>query len=71
MPGRTSIMGKRMDRAEAKKAAYRTAVNPFPEGTRLWRYFIAARKHHDSMEARFRDLELVYGPVAPMRAENK
>lgn len=54
---------KYQDRRDAKAAAYRSADNPFAEGTRLHRHFIKARQHHDNMEDAFRDLETVYGPI--------
>lgn len=58
---------KYQDRREAKAAAYRSPVNPFPEGSRLHRYFISARKYHDQMEDAFRDLETVYGTIGTRR----
>ena len=60
---------KYQDRREAKAAAYRSATNPFPDGTRLHRYFIKARQHHDYMEDCFRDLEQVYGTIGTRRSE--
>lgn len=57
------MKAKQIDRVVTKAAAYKSAVNPFEYGTRQHRYFNAARKHYESMEAQFRDLELVYGPI--------
>jgi hypothetical protein len=57
------------DRRTAKAAAYRSADNPFELGTRLHRYFIKAREHHDKMEVAFRDLEHVYGTIGTPRMQ--
>jgi hypothetical protein len=54
---------QKQDRVAAKEAAYASPVNPFPEGTRRHRYFVKARQHYENMEAAFRDLEQVYGPI--------
>ena len=58
---------KYQDRRTAKAAAYQSAENPFQQGTRLYRYFIKAREHHDKMEAAFRDLGQVYGTIGTRR----
>jgi hypothetical protein len=55
------------DRRAAKEEAYKGADNPFPEGSRLHRYFIKARKHIENMDAIFRDLEHVYGTIGQRR----
>jgi len=57
------MKAKSIDRAIANAAAYSGPENPFPEGSRLWRYFRSARQHYEDIEARFRDLESVYGPA--------
>jgi hypothetical protein len=49
--GKNSKARKLEDRRQAKSAAYRSEVNPFQEGTRLWRYFVAARRHVNNMNA--------------------
>lgn len=61
------MSAKQDDRKAAKAAAYREASNPFPEGTRLHRYFIKARQHIANMDAAFRDLEQVYGTIGHKR----
>ena len=67
MPGIASVSAKRADRTAARAAAYRTDVNPFAEGTRLHRYFEKALQHRLNMDAVFRDLEEVYGPIGVRR----
>jgi len=57
------LNAKQADRAIANAAAWESNINPFPPKTRLWRYFNKARQHYEDMEAAFRDLELVYGPL--------
>lgn len=44
MCGKNAKARKLADRRQARAAAYRSEVNPFEAGTRLWRYFIAARR---------------------------
>jgi hypothetical protein len=61
------VSTKQDDRKTAKAAAYAGPVNPFPEETRLHRYFIKARQHVENMDAAFRDLEQVYGPMGTRR----
>lgn len=58
---------KRTDRAAAKDAAYKGSENPFPEGSRRHRYFISYRRFVETMDAAFRDLEQVYGPMGQKR----
>lgn len=55
------------DRIAAKQAAYKSADNPFPDDTRLHRYFIKARQHVENMDAAFRELEQAYGPIGVRR----
>lgn len=69
MPGALSAANKLADRRSARAAAYRLSENPFPEGTRLHRYFVAARRHIDMMEGRVAELEEVYGSLGTRKAE--
>jgi len=70
MPGAVSAANKRADRRTARDAAYRESENPFPEGTRLHRYFITARQHVEMMDGRMAELEQVYGPIGTVRARD-
>jgi len=65
MPGEQAKANKLADRRIAREAAYRGSVNPFPEGTRLYRYFIKARQHVDNMDSVVRELEMGYGFPGP------
>lgn len=49
------------ERAQAREAAYKYVNNPYPEGTRLARFFDKAKQHKATMDAHFDDLEEVYG----------
>jgi hypothetical protein len=69
MPGALSAANKRSDRRTAREAAYRGSENPFPEGTRLHRYFVAARQHVEMMDGRLSELEHVYGFVGTRKSE--
>lgn len=60
-------MTKYDDRRTARDAAYKGPDNPFPEGGRLYRYFIKARQHVENMDAAFRDLEQAYGTIGQRR----
>jgi len=61
MPGEQAKANKLADRRTAREAAYRGSENPFPEGTRLHRYFVKARQHVGHMDSVVRELELGYG----------
>lgn len=55
------------ERAKARDAAFRYVNNPFPDGTRIARFFDKAKKHKESMDAVFDDMEEVYGVFATKR----
>jgi hypothetical protein len=62
------VAAKVRDRRAARAAAYKyLPTNPFPDGSRLHRYYIKACRHRDNMDALVRDLESVYGPIVTPR----
>jgi len=71
MPGAVSAANKRADRRTAREAAYRMSENPFPEGTRLHRYFVTARRHVEVMDGRMSELEQVYGPLGAVKVQDE
>lgn len=67
MPGEQSKSNQRQDRKEAREAAYKYKANPYPEGSRKAKYFIKWKQHIEHMDARFDELEAVYGPLGTKR----
>lgn len=55
------------ERAQARDAAFKYVNNPFPEGTRIARFFEKAKKHNAAIDAAFDDMEEVYGVFATKR----
>lgn len=72
MPGAVSKSAQLRDRAAAREAAYKyLSDSPFPVGSRLHRYYVKACQHRDNMDAIFRDLESVYGPIGTPRVRGQ
>jgi hypothetical protein len=63
MPGKKSSAAYRADRAAARDAAYKYVHNPFEEGTRLHRLCENARRHKQTMDFLFDEMEEIYGPA--------
>jgi len=61
-------MSKASDRRQAREASYRYLNNPYPEGSRLARYFDKAKQHKENMDAQFDELEDVYGTIGTPKA---
>jgi hypothetical protein len=63
MPGKRSTALYRADLQEARQSAYRYVHNPYEEGTRLWKLCENARRHKQTMDFMFEEMEEIYGPA--------
>lgn len=63
MPGKRSKALYRLDLREARESAYRYANNPYEEGSRLHRLCENARRHKQTMDFLFEEMEEIYGPA--------
>lgn len=57
------------DKEMAKAAEIKFKNNPFEIDSRPYRMFNKLRVHSDQMDARFRDLEEVYGTIGQRRKQ--